>query len=973
MKYSSLKILTLLLLLWLWNIQAQGQIIIHEICSANADVIIDSQFGNFSPWLEMYNLSDQTIDVSGYYVSDDTADLSKWVIPNGTTMTGKSYLLIWCDTRSTGLHTNFSLSSEGGTIFLSNGAQTVIDHVTYPQMFTNTSYTKRTESGNDWILTDAPTPLKSNLWRSTMVQLAPPQLSMISGRYNSSISISISHPQAGAIIRYTTNGSEPTEMSDFYARAISLANTAVLKAKAFHPDFLFSETTTATYLINEHPTSLPTVSLSTSGNYLWDNTIGIYTDGTNGITGNCKFDRGVNWNQDWHRHASFEYFNEEGKVKINQDIDIRISGACSRNNPQKTLALMPKKKYGDGDFDYAFFKSKPNITDFGDLNLRNSGNDFNQLMFRDAFLQSLGIGKLDLDYLAYQPTAFYLNGQYWGIQNLREKPNKDFIASNYGIDKNDIDLIAWTIRDFLPEIEGDSSIFLDYENQLASSDINAPATFSFIDQNIDVQEYINYLITEIYIANHDWPSNNHTFWRQRSSNGKFRWILWDLDFGFVSVPPDVPTLHFATATNGPWISANDPNWPHWPNPSWATRHIRLVLSNPEFRKRFIKTMATAMNTIYNPTSINKTITQFKSLISDEMFYHKQRWGGSINDWENKTGVLTDYASQRFAFMKSYVADFFQLGSPLTFSVASVPTKAATFTLNGIDTEAFDNGAYYNGLEYTIKVNANAGWKFVGITVTTNNTVQEFSQDEINNTATGNTTVVANFVPTGALNGLVLNEVSAAKQNAIDDVGESEDYIELYNNGPESIDLRGLLVSDNLTKKGKHMLRRAEPWHLGPGQYQLLWADGQTDQGPNHLPFNLSSSGEEVGIFFPTGSDTVSIGEAKFKSLPEGYTLSRFPNATGDFILTNKPSPGELNINSDFSIVFPNPASQIVYVAVKSEDTKVEIYDSNGVIVSYTHLDLKQIASIDISHLTSGFYIIRVKDSNADVRKKLIIR
>ena len=77
-------------------------------------------------------------------------------------------------------------------------------------------------------------------------------------------------------------------------------------------DFLFSETTTATYLINEHPTSLPTVSLSTSGNYLWDNTIGIYTDGTNGITGNCKFDRGVNWNQDWHRHASFEYFNEEG-------------------------------------------------------------------------------------------------------------------------------------------------------------------------------------------------------------------------------------------------------------------------------------------------------------------------------------------------------------------------------------------------------------------------------------------------------------------------------------------------------------------------------------------------------------------------------------------------------------------------------------------------------------------------------------
>ena len=168
--------------------------------------------------------------------------------------------------------------------------------------------------------------------------------------------------------------------------------------------------------------------------------------------------------------------------------------------------------YGDNIIRNQFFESKK-VNEFGGFILRNSGNDFNVTMFRDALMQTLPVGQMDIDYMAYQPTAFYLNGQYWGIQNLREKIDGDYIESNYGYKKDEIDLLeTWENA-----IEGTPDSWWNYRYALQAMDRTTPQAFTFIDQNIDVDEYINYLVTEIYYANTDWPGNNIKVLEAKSS------------------------------------------------------------------------------------------------------------------------------------------------------------------------------------------------------------------------------------------------------------------------------------------------------------------------------------------------------------------------------------------------------------------------------------------------------------------------
>lgn len=1111
---------------------AHGQVVINEVCAANADVIIEQGSGNFLPWLELHNRSNSAADVSWFMLSDDPAQPAKWLIPGNSIIPAKGYLLIWCDGAAQGYHAGFSLSAKGETIVLSTSAGAELDRVSYPEQYTNTSFARTSDGAATWKYSSAPSPAGSNSNSVESTRIAPPTFSKSAGRYPGSVTLTLSHSSSGVDIRYTTNGSEPTQSSLKYNGTITLSSTRVVKAKAFHRDHLPSETVAATYLIGEHATTLPVISISANPDYLWDNTIGIYTDGTNGIPGNCNGNN-MNWNQDWDRHAVFEYFSPTGLQQVSQHVDIRIGGACSRNFPQKSFVIQAKRKYGDNDIDFNFFPSKPKVDKFDGLFLRNAGNDFNTAMFRDAFFQSLGIGQMDLDYMAYQPTAFYLNGEYWGIQNLREKIDGGFIQSNYGIDKNDVDLLeTWENA-----IEGDNAAWVTYKATLATLNPTDPSTFDFIDAHIDVQEYINYLVTEIYVANTDWPGNNIKFWRQRSTNGKFRWILWDLDFGFglYGTPFDHPTLNFATDTNGPG----------WPNPPWSTEHIRLVLQNPEFRNRFIAAMATAMSTTFHPDRINSKLDEFAVRIGQEVPYHKQRWGGTMSDWQYEIQRLRDFSVQRHAFMQSHVATFFGTNA-LKFTLGIDPANTGTAMMNGVKTGPFIDATFYNAIPYLIKAKPNAGFKFTGWSVTTresetislttpgslwkyfdqgmlpsatwalpayndggwaqgnaelgygdggeatvvsfgpdannkyittyfrksfnltdtigfsgiaasvlfddgvvvylngaevyrnnmpvgaidyntlasatipvenafypftipkgilkpglntwavevhqagvassdisfdfqasvsrNGNIQskDISQVEVYDTAYSDITMVAHFEPIAPIDGLVLNEMSASKSFAKDEQGEADDWIELYNAGNNAIDISGLMVTDDLNLKGKFTLNSETPWVLQPGQYQLLWADGQPEQGANHLPFKLSSDGESIGIYHAAGFDTAVIAEIEFGFMMDGFSLSRIPNGSGPFTLTNALTPSAANAAGELFSIFPNPTSGTVNIITNEASTTVVVFNSMGSKVSSFRIEANQVVPIDIGHLSDGIYLVKLISPAGEKKSRLVV-
>ena len=180
------------------------------------------------------------------------------------------------------------------------------------------------------------------------------------------------------------------------------------------------------------------VSVSTDPVNLWDPMKGIYVEGTNGVEGYCYGK--TNWNQEWERQATFEYFTPDGVKKISTDAGIKINGGCSRTNPQKSLGVYFRDKYGPDEIRYPLFNSK-NADRFKSIMLRNSGNDFNRTQLQDAMMQTLIMGQMDIDYMAYTPAALYLNGAYWGVQNIREKSSTDYLYTNYGLDEDSVDIL----------------------------------------------------------------------------------------------------------------------------------------------------------------------------------------------------------------------------------------------------------------------------------------------------------------------------------------------------------------------------------------------------------------------------------------------------------------------------------------------------------------------------------------------------
>lgn len=674
-----------------------AQIVINEICPANADVNFDSEFFNFSPWVELHNTGTASVSVGGYFLSDDDTNPTKWAIPSGVSIPAKGYLLIWCDDRNTGLHTSFSLDSDGERVVLSNPANQLVDQIIFPKQYTNVSYGRTVDGGVTWSYLSTPSPASKNESPNGEALLASPVASIKSGRYSSTQSVALTHPTPATEIRYTLDGSAPRPTSLLYSAPISISQTTTLKARAFKAGMVPGETLVETYFTSERAFNLPVVSISTRPDYLWNNTIGIYADGTNGIPGNCNGNP-VNWNQDWDRHASVSFFDASGKLNHSQFVDISIGGGCSRNNPQKSFILKARDKYGDNVMEYKLFSDKPHDR-FGGFTMRNSGNDFNVSMFRDALMQELTRSQLKGAYLSYKPTVFYLNGQYWGIQNIREKIDADYIETNYGIKRDDLDLLeSWG-----NPVEGTNTAYFTYLNTLQTLNLSLPATYDFIDQNIEVQEYINYLVAQIYFGNTDWPGNNIKYWKKRSG-GKFRWLLYDMDFGFALYNSfNHPTLSFATDPS----SGVD-----WPNPPWSTQHIRLVMQNPKFRTKFIQTLAAAMGSGFNPQNVNETIDLYAQRIATEMPFHKQRWGGNINDWNYEVQRLRNFATDRHQYMLQHIAQFFSLTGDVKISTGTFPEGTGKIELNGVAlNEPLQLADYYRDLTFEAKPVPTPGYAF----------------------------------------------------------------------------------------------------------------------------------------------------------------------------------------------------------------------------------------------------------------------
>lgn len=689
-------------LLCMLAIASRCEIVINEVCVSNTRDI-DRSF-NYGGWVELYNSDNAAQDLYGFYFSDDPSVLRKFRILKHVMIPAKGYAVFYCGGPDT-LQLNFDLDVDGGRVFFADRIGRKKSEVEYPIAMSNISYARTSDGGGNWSFCAYPTLGSSNNGAMFASERCPePIFSVQGGLFEKGVDVvelGIDCPD-DMEIRYTTDCTEPTRESTVWKKGMIIDKTCVVRAAVMGDGYLPSRTVTQSFIFTDHRHSLPVVSMVTDPKNLWNAQIGIYCTGTNGIPGNGQ-DLPQNYNQDWQRPANFEYI-KEGETVLSQPCDIAISGGWSRSSKLKSLKLVARKKYDEmNSFDYPFFEAKPGLK-YKSLLLRNSGNDWSNSMMKDALLQQLVAEVMDVEYQAYQPTVYYMNGEYYGIINLRERNNTQYVYSNFGMDEEEIDMIEKVpYSSKLPtgetfEIKAGDTKAID-ELLVLAERIEEPGVYEQICEQVDIDGLINYLMLELWTGNWDWPQNNIKFFRHREG-GKFRWITYDLENGF----GDMEFNHFTDSEYG--FSGSKAYDGH------TSRLIVALLRNEDFVNALVDNMCICMGSVFLPDRFDAIADSIYGLIVDELPYNNARWGttGNVPYYVNS---FKNFNRSRQNRMLEQLRNRFALGEAHQLTVASDQPHATLFLNDQPLPLGYMQGYSFADREITVRAIPPVGYRFRG--------------------------------------------------------------------------------------------------------------------------------------------------------------------------------------------------------------------------------------------------------------------
>jgi hypothetical protein len=598
---------------------------INEILASNAYTNVDADYSKFSDWIELYNDENHTVDVGGFYLSDKVSEPKKWQIPAGTKIAAKGYLLIWADDKDTvqkALHTNFKLSSKGESIIFSDRDANVIDTVIFNKQKTDISCKK---SENNIIFMN-PTPAAKNSKSIALLEHSEkPTFSLNGGFYSTSQTLTISAAN-GATIYYTVDGSIPTENS-LTKQPIEIDKSMVIRAKSLESGKFLSEMVTQSYFI-DFDSTLPVVSLSTDPKFLYDEMIGIYVTGKNGIplhTCNKNDMTKHNYAQDWERPVYLSLYDENKKKKFSDELSFEISGQCSRHNKKKSFGFEFDKKYGSRSLTKSSYKlyEMKDLEEIEDFKIRagNMGYEIADILAAALVVD----GNLSVDYQAYRAINMFMNGEYWGVYNIREKKGDEYLISNYpDIDKDKLDIINNSTG---VAKAGDKKDYLLLEKAANDKDIQK------VKSMIDIDSFIDYMSLMIYSGNQDWIWSNSRAWKRKEVGAQWRWMLDDLDRGFNSTVIDENS--FKTIKN---------------RPSTLVKSFFLLLEDANFKTAFKDRFNILLDTLFSPVNMRKQID--KILDERKEYIVQGKWKIEQNRLDKYIQSLYDFADKRSGVVKT---------------------------------------------------------------------------------------------------------------------------------------------------------------------------------------------------------------------------------------------------------------------------------------------------------------------------------
>jgi len=687
------------------------------------------------------------------------------------------YLLIWASSATgRGVkHTSFSLSAEGEEValVLPDGV-TLVDSLSYGPQRMDVSYGRFPNGGTVLKYFASPTPGVANTASNSYDELlSPPVFSHAGGFYSTSFTLTISHSTPGVTIYYTTDGSVPSAasltpqsytyrnnypgsdqtkqyQSYTYATPLTVSDPSsaankistiatthsqslsylpsspiykgkVVRAVAVKSGALSSEIISSSYFFSAsglNKFTLPVVSIVTQEDGLFSYSNGIYVPGVD-------FDNWRNANpsqtpdsgspanyrregETAERAAHFEII-ETDTVVYKQDAGIRINGGWSRGYKFKSLRV-----YGTDQYKTIGHRIFPQLSysEYKTFILRNSGNDYNSIYFRDALIHE-SVAHLKIDIQEYRPSILFLNGEYWGIYNLRQRQDKHYYNQKYGVNADSLDIAGDGVE------EGSAAHYSAMISYINSNGATSSTHYNYVKTQMDVESFRDYQITEIFYNNQDWGTNNIKYWRKQTSynaaapfghDGRWRWSLYDAD---------------ATISN--WtddrlgIASSFTNW--W-DPGFL---LNKLLQNTTFRDDFINRFADLMNTTFLPSHLTQLIEAKRDGISAEIPAHLDRWKTLANsaEWLDEINDCITFFQQRPGFQRTHIRNKFGLNGEynLTVNVSNpahgyvrVNTIDILPTTPGVSASPYPwTGAYFYKSDGTIPVvlrpRAKLGYKF----------------------------------------------------------------------------------------------------------------------------------------------------------------------------------------------------------------------------------------------------------------------
>ena len=594
------RFLPLLALLLLLPCAALADVVINEVMALNGEFTS----GHSYDWIELANTGSKAVDLSGWHLSDGKKNQEKFTFPKGTKLKAGGYLTVWCTGiedvapgSSSPYSASFKLSSSGETLYLTDADGNEVQTLTYPEQWGNVSW-GRASGTMEYGYLEKATRSAKNGTEVCETRVGTPAILTAGGFYEDSVTIRCLW-QSDATLRYTTDGETPTASSSaFPSDGLTVKKTTVLRVKAFREGSVSSETVSASFFVDDAQVT-PIVSLITDDKYLFNKKTGALVKGTGSTP---------NYSKGYEYPVNIEYYGADGVCQINQMGTFTCSGHSARVNAQRSIALYARKAYGSGSFEFNPFPTR-SYTSYKSVLLRAANSDTYATRLRDVVASSMaeGQGILYQDYVVIQ---VYINGQYWGHYNLREKINKYFIAQYEGVteekDIDSIDILARTGRDeFLQN--GDNSDWLALCDFCKNNDLNIPENLARVENELDIDNMFTHAAFEIILGNVDY-TNVRVY---RVPGGKWKYLLFDVEACWRG-SETTPIEYYIKP-----VSAKIQGFRHEP--------LNALLAVPEYKAAFLTKVADILRDCFQWPYVEEHFDRVTSVLTQILPRHISRW------------------------------------------------------------------------------------------------------------------------------------------------------------------------------------------------------------------------------------------------------------------------------------------------------------------------------------------------------------